>query len=62
MLIGILAGIVGGGYFLYGKKTSKISPMVCGVGLMVYPYFVESVWVLLAIGVVLCVAPFIVRD
>ena len=62
LMIGILAGIVGGGYLLYAKKASKILPAVCGVGLMVYPYFVDNVWAMLIIGAVLCIAPFVYTE
>jgi drug/metabolite transporter (DMT)-like permease len=36
--------------------------MVCGVALMVYPYFVDNTWLLLGIGAVLCIAPFVIRE
>ena len=62
LMVGILAGVVGGAYVLYGRKTSKLLPALCGVGLMVYPYFVDNVWALLAIGAVLCVVPFIFKE
>jgi len=62
LLIGIVAGIVGGGYFMWGKKTSRVVPMVAGAALMVYPYFIDATWALLLIGAVLCAAPFIVRE
>jgi len=62
LAIGILAGIVGGAYLLYGRKTSKVAPMVCGVALMVYPYFVDNTWLLLGIGTALCIAPFVIRE
>ena len=62
LMVGVLAGIVGGAYVLYGRKASRIVPVVCGVGLMVYPYFVDNVWALLVIGIVLCAAPFVIRE
>jgi hypothetical protein len=62
LFIGVLAGVVGGAYLLYGRKTSKVTAMICGVGLMVYPYFVDNVWLLLVIGAPLCIAPFVVKE
>lgn len=62
LLIGILAGIVGGAYVLYARKASRIVPAICGFALMVYPYFVDNVWALLVIGAVLCIVPFVVRE
>ena len=49
---------VGLGFFIYGKRQSAIMPMVCGVALMIYPYFVSSVILLVIIGVVLMVLPY----
>ncbi len=36
-------------------------PLVCGVALMVYPYFVANVPVLIGIGVVLITVPYFLR-
>jgi hypothetical protein len=35
--------------------------MVCGIMLMVYPYFVGSTFAMIAIGVVLMAIPYFVR-
>jgi hypothetical protein len=55
-LVGSIAGAVGGGYFLYGKKQARPAPMICGVLLMAYPYFLENLW--LTLGVASCCARF----
>lgn len=36
-------------------------PLVCGVALMIYPYFVENTYVLVAIGAALMGVPYFVR-
>ena len=36
-------------------------PLICGIALMVYPYFVSSNALLVAIGVVLIAIPYFVR-
>ena len=59
-LIGMVAGAIGLGYFVYGKKQSKVVPLLCGIALMAYPYFIENIWILLGIGLVLCLVPFFV--
>jgi len=61
-LVGSIAGAVGGGYFLYGKKQAKAVPMLCGALLIAYPYFIENIWLTLGIGVVLCAIPAFFRD
>jgi hypothetical protein len=57
----MIAGAVGVGYLVYGKKQAKPVPMVCGVLLMAYPYFTDNIWILLVVGVVLCLAPYFIR-
>ena len=59
LTIGILAGAIGVGYFMYGKRQTKFVPLIAGMALCVYPYFVDSVLWLVVIGVVLMAAPFL---
>jgi hypothetical protein len=58
LMIGILTGAVGVGYFIYGKRQAKFAPLIAGMLLCVYPYFVSSVAWLVVIGVALMAAPF----
>lgn len=57
----VLFGSVGLGFFMYGRKQSAIVPLVCGLALMIYPYFVSDNFALIAVGAVLCVVPYFVR-
>ena len=57
----MLFSSVGLGFFIYGKRQSAISPMVCGVALMIYPYFVSSVILLVIIGLVLMALSYFLR-
>ena len=59
-IFGILAGAVGAGYFIYGKRQSKFVPMTAGILLCVYPYFTDSVLWLSIIGALLIAAPFLI--
>lgn len=61
LLWGLLFGSIGLGYFIYGKRQSKIVPLVCGLALMVYPYLVEDTLPLVGIGVALMAIPYFVR-
>ena len=61
LLWGIVFGSIGFGFFLYGKKQKKVAPLVCGLALMVFPYFVASTTALVVIGASLVIAPFFVR-
>ena len=59
-VVGILAGAIGAGYVMYGKRQAKFVPMVAGVLLCIYPYFVDNLFWLFGIGAVLVAAPFLV--
>jgi hypothetical protein len=61
LLWGVLFSSMGLGYFMYGKKQEKPVPLVCGLALMVYPYFVDSVLVAIAVGAILIAVPYFVR-
>lgn len=54
---GMLFGAVGMGYCLYGRQQRALSPLFCGIGLIVFPYFVDATWLILLIGAVLMAIP-----
>lgn len=60
LIVGIIAGAFGVGYFVYGKRQTKIAPMLAGVLLCIYPYLTDNLFWLCVIGIVLLVAPFLV--
>ena len=62
LLWGLLFSSIGLGFFLYGKKQRAVVPLVCGLVLMIYPYFIPNVVVLVAIGVVLIAVPYFFRS
>jgi hypothetical protein len=57
----LLFGSLGLGYFLYGKKQKAVVPLICGVAMMVFPYFVSNALLLPCIGAVLAAIPYFVR-
>ena len=61
LLWGLLVGSVGLGFFVYGKKQTKIVPFVCGIALMVYPYFMPNAVILVLTGLVLVAIPYFFR-
>ncbi len=61
LLWGLLFGSIGLGFFIYGKNQKALVPAVCGVMLMIFPYFVSSIPLLVAIGVALIAAPYFIR-
>lgn len=61
LLSGLVSGIIGLAYFVYGKKQSKPVPLLAGLALMVYPYFFDSLRWTIIIGVGLVALPFLYR-
>jgi len=61
LLWGLLFGSIGLGFFVYGKKQRRIVPLVCGLALMIFPYFVSSIILLVVIGITLVAVPYFVR-
>ena len=59
LFFGIFAGAVGWAYIVYGQRQTRIAPVIAGVLLCAYPYFVDGwVW-LCVIGAALMIAPFL---
>ena len=50
MLAGLLVSTVGFGLFLYGKKETRFPQLIAGLAMMIYPGFVASPMVIIAIG------------
>ena len=61
LFIGLITGAFGMGYFVYGKKTGKPVPMACGTLLCFYMYFFSNFWVIILIGLILIILPFIFK-
>jgi len=57
----MLFGAIGLGFFSYGKKQKAIVPLVSGVGLFIFPYFVSSLYLVLLLGFALIILPYFVR-
>jgi membrane protein DedA with SNARE-associated domain len=61
LLWGVLFSSIGLGFFIYGKKQRAPVPLVCGIALMAYPYFIPNAIALVAIGIVLTAIPYFLR-
>jgi hypothetical protein len=57
----MLFGAIGAGYCLYGRQQRAPIPLACGVGMMVFPYFVSGTFLTLLVGAVLVAIPWIWR-
>ena len=58
----LLFGTIGVGVFMYGRKMVLYKPMVIGIALMAYPYFVPQTWLIYTIGCALCLALYVLRE
>ena len=57
----VLFSSIGLGYFVYGKKQRKGMPFICGIGLMLFPYFVSNAIFIVIIGGLLAALPYFIR-
>jgi len=62
LLWGVLFSSIGLGLFIYGKRQQRLVALLCGLGLMIYPYFVSSGLLVVLIGAVLVAIPFFIRS
>jgi hypothetical protein len=46
---------------MYGRRQHAPVPLICGLALMIYPYFVSDVILLVVIGCLLTALPYFVR-
>ena len=61
LLWGLLFGSIGLGFLVYGRKQKRVVPLLCGLALIVYPYFVSNTILLVILGVALMAIPYFVR-
>jgi len=61
LLWGVVFGAVGLAYFVYGRKQKRFVPLFCGLGLMVFPYFMSNTVLLVVVGLALSVVPYFFR-
>ena len=59
---GILFGSIGFIAFMYGKRSSELKPMITGILLMGYPYFIKNSMAIYLVGIALTVALFVWRE
>ena len=57
LLISLLFGALGGVYLAWGKKQHDALFLVTGVALILYPYFFDSVVLILVVGAALATVP-----
>ena len=61
LMLSFLFGSIGAGYFLYGKKQQQCVPLLTGIALCVYPYFLSNGYAIVVVGVILTAVPWFIR-
>ena len=61
LLWGVVFGSVGLAYFVYGRRQGRYVPLLCGIGLMAFPYFISNTFLLVVAGLALSVVPYFCR-
>ncbi|MCU7963475.1 hypothetical protein L5M18_01495 [Shewanella sp. SM20] len=61
LLWSLVFSLFGLGFFIYGKRQASSIPLVVGITLMIYPYFVSNLILLVCIGIALIALPYFVK-
>ena len=61
LMLSVLFSSIGAGYFLYGKRQRQVVPLLTGLILCVYPYFLSNGYALVIVGVLLTAIPWLIR-
>lgn len=61
LLWGLLFGSIGFAYFVYGKKQTAFVPILSGIGLMAFPYFVSNPYGMVLAGIILMALPYFIK-
>jgi len=62
LFLGVLFGAFGMGFVAYARRQRRVVPLLSGLGLFVVPYVTERWWLVLLLGALLVVLPFMVRE
>jgi hypothetical protein len=61
LMVSVLFSSIGAGYFVYGKKQRQVVPLLTGLALCVYPYFLSNGYTIVVVGVLLTLVPWLLR-
>jgi hypothetical protein len=62
ILVAGLFSLIGMAAFAYGKHTTRFGPLIGGIVLMVFPYFVHSLLVMVLVGTAILAGMFLFPD
>ncbi|MEZ5535895.1 MAG: hypothetical protein R3F02_09735 [Thiolinea sp.] len=58
---GFLFSFIGMGFLMYGRRERSATALACGLGLVIYPYFVSSSLLMVLIGCAFCALPALIH-
>lgn len=61
LMFSMFLGAIGLGYFIYGKRQQQIIPMLAGIALCIFPYFISTFFATVVMGLILIAIPWIIR-
>jgi len=61
LIWGMVFGSIGLGFFTYGKRQKAIVPLMVGIALFIFPYFISDITLMVVVGAILVVLPYFVR-
>jgi len=57
----MIFGSIGLGFFIYGKKQKAFVPLVAGIALFIFPYFIANTYILVFTGCAISAVPFVLK-
>ena len=60
LIWGIMFGAIGLGFFTYGRRQKAVVPLLAGIPLFIFPYFISNVYMLVIAGAALVALPYFV--
>ena len=61
VMLPVLFSSIGAGYVLYGRRQRHVVPLLTGLALCVYPYFLANSYALVVVGLLLTAVPWFLR-
>ena len=60
LIWGVMFGAIGLGFFTYGRRQKAVAPLLAGIALFIFPYFISNVYMLVIAGAALVALPYFV--
>jgi len=57
----MIFGSIGFAFFIYGKKQNSLMPVLSGLGLMIFPYFISNIYMLILSGMIAISLPYFIK-